>query len=194
MDNGQLVDFQKILYSKGYSALRFNFRGVGKSEGDFGDGSSGDRDLAGALTFIENNETIKPSKIFLFGYSYGSMVAFNVALTDKRVNGAVLVGFPTRTISSFGNYKGINNPEVPLYILAGGQDKISYGIKKAVTDFVAATYHKMKLTIIPTADHFFQGNWLNIFNASIQFYEDILAGKFNDTKESKQGSEQEEKQ
>jgi hypothetical protein len=160
--------------NKDFTILRFNFRGTGKSQCDFEEGIKGDEDIKGAITFLENNSTIKPKRIFLWGYSYGSGAAFNSTLQDARVAGSVLVGFPTRYMQGFSNFEGINNKKAPIHIIVGSEDKISIGIKEAVTQFVTKTYRQIKLTIIPKADHSFNTYWGGIFDYSGDFYNEIL--------------------
>jgi alpha/beta superfamily hydrolase len=168
-----ILEFVKRL-NKDFTVLRFNFRGTGKSQCDFEGGIKGEEDIKGAITFLENNPKIKPKKIFLWGYSYGSGAAFNSTLQDARVAGSVLVGFPTKYIQGFSNFDGINNKKAPIHIIIGSEDKISIGLKEAVTQFVAKTYRHIKLTIIPKADHFFNMYWGGIFDYSVDFYNEIL--------------------
>lgn len=160
-----------------YIILRFNFRGVGKSQCEFGDGAKGKEDIRGAITFLENHPKIKPKYVFLWGYSYGSGEAFYTTLEDTRVSGAVLIGFPSRYIQGFNNFEGINNKKAPIHIMIGAEDKISMGMKESVTNFVTKNYRNIKLTIIPKADHFFAGLWGEIFNYSSDFYQGIIKGE-----------------
>jgi alpha/beta superfamily hydrolase len=173
MDIPIILELVKRL-NKDFTILRFNFRGTGKSQCDFEKGIKGDEDIKGAITFLENNEKIKPGRIFLWGYSYGSGAAFYSTLQDERVAGSVLVGFPTNYIQGFSNFEGINNKKAPIHIIIGSEDRISLGMKEAVTQFVTRTYRQIKLTIIPKADHFFNTYWAGIFDYSGDFYNEIL--------------------
>lgn len=173
MDIPIILGFVKQM-SKDYTVLRFNFRGVGKSQCSFGDGSKGDEDIKGAINFLESYSDIKPKAIFLWGYSYGSGAAFYSTLQDTRISGAVLVGFPTDYIKEFNNYNGINNKKAPIHIMIGSEDNISFGLKEAVDQFVVKTYRHIKLTVIPKANHFFSTFWSGIFDYSGDFYKEIL--------------------
>ena len=68
-----------------WATLRFNFRGVGESEGEHGGGRGEAEDAAAAVRFIARELTGSGSpKIVLAGYSFGAMAAMNAAarLTD----------------------------------------------------------------------------------------------------------------
>jgi alpha/beta superfamily hydrolase len=176
-----LSELAKRLVSN-YTILRFNFRGVGKSQCDFGDGTKGSEDIRGAITFLETHSKIKPKKIFLWGYSYGSGEAFLTTLQDTRVSGSVLVGFPTRYIQGYDNIEGINNKKAPIHIMIGSEDTISAGMKESVTNFVTKNYRNIKLTVIPKADHFFSGFWGGIFDYSSDFFLGIIKDEGNSEK------------
>lgn len=159
------------LLGKGYSVLLFNFRGVGNSGGDFGEGENGDKDLRGAIKYALSNERIKPSALFLFGYSYGAGVALKVSLIDMRVNAAFLLGLPTFYFKDFQKSVNYNNKKFPIHILIGGMDIYSKDLKKHIDRFVLDTYHRVQLTRIPTADHSFSGVWNSIFDYAYKFFE-----------------------
>ncbi len=67
------------------ASLRFNFRGVGKSEGAYADGVGEQDDVKAALSYLETRDEIDSSKLALCGYSFGTMVGIPVADTDERV-------------------------------------------------------------------------------------------------------------
>lgn len=66
---------------EGYSAVRFDFRGCGESEGAFVDQTLGHRlaDLAAVLDYFD------PASCALFGSSFGGKVAFHTAADDDRI-------------------------------------------------------------------------------------------------------------
>ncbi len=67
------------------ASLRFNFRGVGKSEGRYADGVGEQDDIKAALSFLEERGEIDSSRLGLCGYSFGTMVGIPVADKDQRV-------------------------------------------------------------------------------------------------------------
>jgi alpha/beta superfamily hydrolase len=67
------------------ASLRFNFRGVGRSEGKHDNGVGEQQDVKAALSFLETRNEIDSSRLALCGYSFGTMVGIPVADTDERV-------------------------------------------------------------------------------------------------------------
>ncbi len=67
------------------ASLRFNFRGVGRSEGKYDDGIGEQDDVKAALSFLETRAEIDSSRLALCGYSFGTMVGIPVADKDDRV-------------------------------------------------------------------------------------------------------------
>jgi len=67
------------------ASLRFNFRGVGRSEGKYDDGVGEQDDVRAALSFLETRDEIDSSRLALCGYSFGTMVGIPVADKDDRV-------------------------------------------------------------------------------------------------------------
>jgi alpha/beta superfamily hydrolase len=92
MHNGVVVAIARALSSKGVTALRFNFRGVGASEGIFDDGMGERDDAAGALDWLLAQPAVDPARISLVGYSFGACVGLAHARTDARVSAYVGVG------------------------------------------------------------------------------------------------------
>jgi alpha/beta superfamily hydrolase len=84
------------LYSHGCSTLRFNFRGVGLSEGVYDNGNGEQEDVISARIFMEENEK---TNLILAGYSFGAVVDLNVFARDDSFNQLILVSPPTNMYS-----------------------------------------------------------------------------------------------
>ena len=67
------------------AGLRFNFRGVGRSEGQYDDGTGEQQDVKAALSFLQTRKEIDSSRLGLCGYSFGTMVGIPVADADERI-------------------------------------------------------------------------------------------------------------
>jgi pimeloyl-ACP methyl ester carboxylesterase len=66
----------------GFHALRFNFRGVGTSTGEYGEGRAEEEDVEAALDWV--GEAYPELPQLLGGFSFGSMVALRVGVRDQR--------------------------------------------------------------------------------------------------------------
>ena len=82
----------RALQTAGVAVLRFNFRGVGRSDGTFDDGRGEQDDTRAALDEMERRFPGRP--LVLGGFSFGSVVALQVGGRDPRVRGLVVLGYP----------------------------------------------------------------------------------------------------
>jgi len=91
MHDNVITTIVRALLYKGIACFRFNFRGVGESQGSYGGGFREQDDAARAVDFVTKMGKIDPDKIGLAGYSFGGGVAFKVALKDDAVKALALV-------------------------------------------------------------------------------------------------------
>ncbi len=85
MDNNVVVAVSRGLSERGIASLRFNFRGVGRSEGSFAEGVGERDDAEAALSFLLECEEIAPEHIGMVGYSFGGLVALPVGADNSLV-------------------------------------------------------------------------------------------------------------
>jgi len=93
MNTKIVFELYKIFVKNGFSTIRFNFRGVGKSEGAFDDGEGELSDAAGVLDWLQQYNT--NSKIcWVAGFSFGAWVAMQLLMRRPEINGFVCVSPP----------------------------------------------------------------------------------------------------
>jgi alpha/beta superfamily hydrolase len=78
----------------GMLAMRFNFRGVGKSEGQQTDGRLEPLDLAGAIDCALSQPEGNPAKICVVGHGFGAYIALLYAPFDVRIRTVVCISLP----------------------------------------------------------------------------------------------------
>ncbi|MGZ4128789.1 MAG: alpha/beta hydrolase [Actinomycetota bacterium] len=83
MSNAPIPAIQRGLDSVGWASLRFNFRGVRRSEGTYGGGLAEVKDVAAALEFAARRIPGRP--LAVAGWSFGSLVGLRAATADERV-------------------------------------------------------------------------------------------------------------
>jgi uncharacterized protein len=145
MRNPVVEILTESLFAGGLSTLRFNFRGVGMSEGDFDEGRGEQEDVMTAVTYLEQQgirETI------LAGYSFGAWVNSGVILR-RNLLPAVLVSPP---INLFPFNFALLRGKVGL-VICGDRDSY-FPLDEARN---AAAQASCLLQIIPDADHFLTG-------------------------------------
>ncbi len=140
----------KALQALGIPVLRFNFRGVGRSEGAFDHGIGEQEDARAALREIAQRFPGVP--LVLGGFSFGAAMAAHVAEKDPTVKALILLGFP---ITRVGDTSHLGRILSPRLFVQGGNDEFGSGI--AVRELVAPLPPSRQLEVIEGADHFFTG-------------------------------------
>jgi uncharacterized protein len=80
-----IMTAEQAFQEAGYTTLAFNFRGVGGSEGAYGEGRAEVADVIGALTHLEETLGGRLQLQAVAGYSFGSQVGAAAAAADARV-------------------------------------------------------------------------------------------------------------
>lgn len=149
MNNTVVVAVCRALTGRGIAALRFNFRGVGRSTGGYDGGKGEARDAAAALTFLTEQEDIDGDMAGLAGYSFGAMAA--LAGADERVKALALVSPPLQGVNK-DRLAAVNGP---LLIITGDGDHICPA--SGLRDLAASLPREVEAEVVPGADHFWMG-------------------------------------
>jgi alpha/beta superfamily hydrolase len=80
-----IMTTEQVFQEAGYTTLAFNFRGVGGSEGSYGEGRAEVADAIGALDHLEVALGSRPKLLAVAGYSFGSYVGAMTAAADQRI-------------------------------------------------------------------------------------------------------------
>src|SRR5271156_829070 len=75
----------EALHARGFATLRFNFRGVGQSEGEFDNGKGEADDAVAAIRFLTAQKGVRADSAVLAGYSFGAMTAVRAAPSVEAV-------------------------------------------------------------------------------------------------------------
>jgi hypothetical protein len=141
----------KALQAHGVAVLRFNFRGVGRSEGEHDHGRGERDDVRAALDEMERRFPSLP--LVLGGFSFGSSMALRVAGTDRRPRAVFVLGFPIRGIDDPSFVAAVR---VPRLFVQGEQDE--FGARDEIAALVEPLPPPRLLVVVPGADHFFAGH------------------------------------
>ena len=136
-----------------FAAIRFNFRGVGKSQGNFDDGNG---ELADVLAAVEFSRDKFPGlDLWLAGFSFGAAMAVRAAV---NCDPAGLVSIAP-AISRFANNLE-SQPNCPWLIVQGDQDEL-VDIDETVA-WVDDLQAGPELLVLPGAEHFFHGRLIEL--------------------------------
>jgi hypothetical protein len=94
LHNPVIFHSDRELNRAGFTTLRFNFRGVGESEGEHDDARGEVDDVGAAAAWLRASVPDKP--LVLVGYSFGSRCAVSYAEKDPTISAVVAIGFPIR--------------------------------------------------------------------------------------------------
>jgi alpha/beta superfamily hydrolase len=141
----------KALQHHGLAVLRFNFRGVGRSEGAHDHGRGEQDDVRAALGEMELRFAGLP--LVLGGFSFGSVMALRVGGRDPRVRALFALGFPIRSLEDTSYLEGVTKPR----LFAQGEHDV-FGDAAAIRALVERLPAPRELVVVPGADHFFTGH------------------------------------
>ena len=154
----------KALQSRGVAVLRFNFRGVGRSEGAHDAGVGEQEDARAALWEMERRFPRLP--LLLGGFSFGSAMAARASVNDPRVRAVLIIGFPITRLDSTADLARVHQPRL---FVQGSNDE--FGPGPAIRTLVASLPEPKRLAVVEGADHFFTGR-LEELQASIEEWAD----------------------
>jgi alpha/beta superfamily hydrolase len=149
MDNPVVEAITEVYTAKGYTALRFNFRGAGRSEGRFDEGVGEQVDVMAAVAYLEN---LGIDHVDMAGYSFGAWVNAGAAHRLGGVGDLVLVAPPV----GFVDFSSLEPSDKIKLIVVGGDDDIAPA--QGIHLWVGQADPPPKVEIIAGADHFFSGN------------------------------------
>lgn len=118
MNNNVVFNVCETMAAGGIAALRFNYRGVGNSGGQYGEGIGERDDVRAALSLARVTGGIDTGRLGLCGYSFGAHVAVPVASEDADVKQLALIS-PYLTGPEWAQLERFTRP---LYIIHGEQD------------------------------------------------------------------------
>ena len=142
----------KAFSAFGMPVVRFNFRGVGRSEGVYDDGYGEQDDVRAAIDWTERNLRLP---ILLAGFSFGSYVGLKASCGDDRVHGRVGLGLPVRAAGRDYTYEFLQHCSGPKLFISGDQDEFSPRI--VMERMLAEVPDPKRMVWVAGADHFFAG-------------------------------------
>jgi alpha/beta superfamily hydrolase len=148
LDNKVVQTLAKTFAALGYAAVRFNFRGVAGSEGEFAGGIGETEDALAALAYAKQEFGDLP--VVLAGFSFGSFVQTRVAetITPERM---VLVG------PAVGRF-AVQTVPADTIVIHGEQDDVV----PLADVFAWARPQQLPIIVFPGCGHFFHGRLVQL--------------------------------
>jgi len=151
MYNNVVEAILAAMWQAGYATLRFNFRGVGGSEGERDGGPGEVDDALAAMSFILAQPGVRKEDAAMTGYSFGAMVALSAGYERAEIARIVAVALPL----GMADARVPEGASKPLLLVSGDRD--SYSPVAGLQALASRIGASARLEIIGGADHFFGG-------------------------------------
>ena len=166
MHNKVVTMAARALRELGISVVRFNFRGVGHSEGVFDDGTGEREDLRAVAAWARQQHP--GAALWLAGFSFGAYVTLRMAVA---LEAAALISIAPPVGRSW-DFDGISLPTSPWLVIQGDADEIVD--PQAVYAWLSTLPRQPRLVRMPDTSHFFHRKLIDLRGAVKQGVRDWL--------------------
>ena len=157
MHNKVVTMTARALRESGVTTLRFNFRGVGQSEGSFDDGNGELDDLRAVAAWAR--EQHPDMALWLAGFSFGSWVALRAA-AELQAKALISIALP---VGRSWDFDAIQMPDIPWLVIQGDADEVVDA--QAVYAWLDTLQQQPELVRMPDASHFFHRKLMDLRGA-----------------------------
>jgi len=172
MQDRVTVQLYRIFMERGFSTLRFNFRGVGRSQGTF---DSGIGELSDAAAAIDWMQTMNPEAriTWVAGYSFGAWIAMQLLMRRPEIDGFIAVSPPvTHYDLSF-----LAPCPASGLIVYGNKDTVSPpdDVERIVTRIRTQKNIKVDYKMVEGANHFYLNHLEQVEKLASTYLDERLA-------------------
>ena len=150
MNNKIVYRLYHIFVQNGFSVLRFNFRGVGKSQGKYDEGIGELTDAATALDWLQTQNPDAPT-CWVAGFSFGAWIALQLLMRRPEIEGFVAVSPP----ANLYDFSFLSPCPAAGMITQGSKDDVVQ--EEVVSKLASKLGAQVNYQIIPGADHYYRG-------------------------------------
>jgi alpha/beta superfamily hydrolase len=152
MNNRVVYSLFQTFVKKGFSTFRFNFRGVGRSEGSYDNGEGELADAAAAMDWLQSTHP-QVNSYWVAGFSFGAWIAMQLLMRRPELDGFISVSPPTNMY----DFNFLAPCPVSGQIIHGGMDTV---VPQQYTDTLVQKLRNQKgiaidYQVIEGADHFY---------------------------------------
>ncbi|GIS15200.1 MAG: hypothetical protein CM15mP117_06320 [Alphaproteobacteria bacterium] len=166
-----------MFQARGFSVLRFNFRGVGKSQGSYDNGEGELADAATAMDWLQNQNPAS-TECWIAGFSFGSWIGMQLMMRRPEITGFISISPPAST----HDFTFLAPCPVSGLIVQGGENSqvSSDRILQLVDKISKQKGVTIDVGIIERANQFFSAH-LNEAMEAVSKYVDGRTTKMNDS-------------
>ena len=166
MNNKVVYALHKTFGRRGFSVLRFNFRGVGRSQGVFDNGLGEMSDAASAMDWLQNFNP-DAAGCWICGFSFGAWIAMQLLMRRPEIDGFIAVSPPTNMF----DFTFLAPCPSPGLIIHGDDDELvpEPGVAEFATRLVGKRQIEIAYHSIKGANHFFHDR-IDVFTGHVEDY------------------------
>ncbi len=159
MNNKVVYTLYQSFARQGFSVLRFNFRGVGRSQGVFDRGEGELSDAASSLDWLQSFNP-NAGACWIAGFSFGAWIGMQLLMRRPEISGFVSVAPPANMF----DFSFLAPCPSSGLIVQGDRDEIvpPASVAKLVDKLHSQRNLKIQHTMIPGADHFFRDHLVEL--------------------------------
>lgn len=153
MNNKVIYSLYQTFVRRGFSTLRFNFRGVGRSQGKFDSGHGEMSDAASALDWMQAHNP-NARLCWIAGFSFGAWIGMQLMMRRPEINGFISVSPP----ASLHDFSFLAPCPASGMIIHGDKDDVipMSSVEKLVAKMSAQKNITIDFKVVKNGDHFFQ--------------------------------------
>ena len=173
MNNEVVFNLYQNFARRGFSSLRFNFRGVGRSQGQFDNGQGELSDAASALDWMQSRNP-NTNTCWIAGFSFGAWVAMQLMMRRPEISGFISIATP----ASQYDFSFLAPCPASGMIIHGDKDEVvpQSSVNKLAQKLQKQKNIKIDYRIIEGSDHFFLDH-LEPLNKQVNDYLDKVLSK-----------------
>lgn len=167
MENKVVTTVQRAFRELGIPSIRFNFRGVGNSEGEYDAGAGETDDLLAVMAWTKNQ--FPDHDLILAGFSFGSYVAYHAANHDPDLAALISIAPP---VTNF-DFNSAPLPPCPWIVVQGDEDEVIDPI--AVFEWIDQLSCEPDVITFKGTGHFFHGRLMELRDVLIHSLNKVFA-------------------
>ena len=171
MNNKIVYTLYNLFAQRGFGTLRFNFRGVGRSQGTFDRGEGELSDAAAALDWLQTYNPDAPA-CWIAGFSFGAWIGMQLLMRRPEITGFISVAPPANLF----DFSFLAPCPSSGLIVHGSSDEVvpSESVQKLVDKLSNQRDITVKYKSIPGANHFFTNKIEQMGNSVGAYLDEVL--------------------
>jgi alpha/beta superfamily hydrolase len=171
MDNNVVDAVCDALVQSSIAAFKFNFRGVGHSQGRYDDGRGEGEDAGNAVKYVSTLKEVDATRVGLCGYSAGAAFSLPACWSDERIKAIAAISPPLEMF----DFSFLADCDKPLLLVSGSYDDFTPA--ERFISFCGGLGESSDQEMVVGADHFWYGYEPKLAERAASFFSRAFADK-----------------